>query len=734
MSDAALRTQQVETKEVEIMKALLRWSRVTSLAALAALAACATAAEKPASVAKPQTETPPPAQAKLPPSPVLKFDSSLVPRQAFFGNPDRASLEISPDGKQLAFLAPVDDVLNVWVAPAGDIAKARAVTEDRKRGIHYYSWAHDGKHLLYIQDKDGDENWHVYATDVKKGETRDLTPIEGVTARVVKVSHKKKNEIVVALNDRDKRMHDLWLIDLKTGERKLLETNDQGYLGYDVDDKHKAVLAYRMLPTGALEILKKVNKAWGPFLQIAPEDMLQTNGVGLDRKGKKLYLLDSTGRNTAALFEVDIKTGTRKLLAEDAQADLDRVMIHPTRKTVEAVAATYERRSWQFLDKKIGKHFAELAKLGDGDIEVTSRSTKDRFWTVARLVDDGPVRYYLYDTRKRSAQFVFASRKSLESLELAKMHPRVIAARDGLKLVSYLSLPPASDVDGDGVPAEPLPMVLLVHGGPWARDSWRYHPLHQWLASRGYAVLSVNFRGSMGFGKAFTNAADGQWSGTMHNDLLDAVAWAVEAKVAQPDKVAIMGGSYGGYATLVGLTFTPEAFTCGVDIVGPSNLVTLLENFPPYWMPMLPMLTTRVGDPTSPAGKAKLEAASPLFKAKEIVRPLLIGQGANDPRVTQQESDQLVKAMQERGIPVTYLLYPDEGHGFRRPPNKMSFFAVSELFLAQCLGGSAQPLGDDLKGSTLQVPAGIDQVHGLDAALQASSAPADSAPESQPAP
>ncbi|MCC6522137.1 MAG: S9 family peptidase, partial [Polyangiaceae bacterium] len=353
----------------------------------------------------------------------------------------------------------------------------------------------------------------------------------------------------------------------------------------------------------------------------------------------------------------------------------------------------------------------------DGDFDVTSRSDDDARWVVAYVVSDGPVRYYLYDRKAKKADFLFTSQKALEGLPLAKMHPRVIGARDGLSLVSYLTLPAGTDPDGDGVPTAALPLVLYVHGGPWARDFWGYNPAHQWLANRGYATLSVNYRGSTGFGKKFVNASTFEWAGKMHDDLVDAVKWAVDQKIARPAEVAIMGGSYGGYATLVGLTFTPDLFACGVDIVGPSNLITLLNSIPPYWTPQIELFTSRVGDHRTEAGRKLLTERSPLSHVDRIKKPLLIGQGANDPRVKQAESDQIVKAMKDKEIPVTYVLYPDEGHGFNRPPNRTSFFAVSEIFLAQCLGGPYEPVGSDFKGSTISVPAGAEQIHGLPAAL-----------------
>ncbi len=356
--------------------------------------------------------------------------------------------------------------------------------------------------------------------------------------------------------------------------------------------------------------------------------------------------------------------------------------------------------------------------MADGDITVSSRTLDDKTWVVAFLMDNGPTRFYLYDRGAGKARFLFTDRKELEGQPLQKMHPQLVKTRDGLELVCYLTLPPGSDADGTGRPKHAVPMVLDVHGGPWGRDRWGFDPMHQLLANRGYAVLSVNFRGSTGFGKKFLNAGNREWAAKMHDDLIDAVDWAIKEKIAQPDKVAIMGGSYGGYATLVGLTFTPEKFACGVDIVGPSNLVTLLNTIPAYWAPAMQLFKDRVGDHTTAEGKRFLEERSPLTHVGKIRRPLLIGQGANDQRVKQAESDQIVKAMQEHKIPVTYVLFPDEGHGFARPPNRLAFNAVTEAFLAQHLGGRYEPIGTAFEDSTITVPAGADDVPGLPAALK----------------
>jgi dipeptidyl aminopeptidase/acylaminoacyl peptidase len=430
-----------------------------------------------------------------------------------------------------------------------------------------------------------------------------------------------------------------------------------------------------------------------------------------------LYMTGGSNRDTGALYAVDPESGQRQLLAEDARCDAGDVMIHPREKMIQAVAFNYQRKSWRILDERIEKELAFLKTVTHGDVEVVSRTLDDQTWLVAYLMDDGPVRYYRFDRQQMAADFLFTDRQALEGQPLVNMHSAVIRSRDGLEMVSYYSLPPGSDSDGDGRPDEPLPAVLFVHGGPWARDMWGYHPYHQWLANRGYAVLSVNFRGSTGFGKAFVNAGDLEWGAAMHDDLLDGVTWAVEEGIADPERVAIAGGSYGGYATLVGLTFSPETFACGVDIVGPSNLITLVESIPPYWQPMIELFTNRMGDHRTDEGRALLQERSPLTYVDRIRRPLLIGQGANDPRVKQAESDQIVQAMQEKGIPVTYVLYPDEGHGFARPENNMSFSAVAEAFLAPILGGRREPIGDDFEGSSITVPIGVEEVPGLADAL-----------------
>ncbi|MFO8034707.1 MAG: S9 family peptidase [Candidatus Bipolaricaulota bacterium] len=644
-------------------------------------------------------------------------EKQLIPRAALFGNPDRAMIKLSPGGRWLSYLAPLDGVLNVWVAPANEPEQAWPVTADRGRGIRHYAWAHTDNHVLYLQDADGDENWRVYSVDAETKEVRDLTPLSGVQARLVKSSPQFPREVLIALNDRDARLHDLYRVDIMTGRKDLVQENE-GFMGFLADDEYQIRFALRFSPNGGTELLAREGDGWEPFVRVSAKDSLGTQPIGLDASGQFLYMTDSRDGDTAAVVATDLRSEEKRVLASDPQADPSDFLLHPVEKYLQAVAFTYERRRWEVVDPEVADDLRQLSEAAPGEVSVLSRTLDDTQWVVAYDADREPIQYYIYDRESGAVAYLFSGRESLAGRPLARMHPVVIRARDELPLVSYLSLPREADTKGSSLPSEPLPMVLAVHGGPWGRDMWGFNPLHQWLADRGYAVVSVNFRGSTGFGKGFVNAGDGEWAGKMHDDLVDAVQWAVNQGIADPERVAIMGGSYGGYATLVGLSFTPELFACGVDIVGPSNLITLLNNVPPYWAPMFPLLTRRVADPNTEQGKRLLQERSPLSKVEEIRRPLLIGQGANDPRVKKSESDQIVEAMREKRIPVTYLLYPDEGHGFVRPENRLSFYALTEAFLATFLGGRSEPMGDDLQGASLQVVTGAEYVPGLQEGLK----------------
>jgi len=621
----------------------------------------------------------------------------LIPRSLLFGNPVRSNPTISPCGTWLAYLAPLNDVMNVWVEPiaGGD---ARAVTRSEVRPIFMYTWATNSEQILYMQDEGGDENFHLFAADPGSGESRNLTPFPGARASSPRSHRDRPDEILIEINDRDPRMADLFRLNTRTGERTKIFENTTGYVGMVTDDAWQVRATITMREDGGMDVrLRDDEEAeWFDFLTIAMEDTLTTQPFGFTRDGSSLFMMDSTDRNTAAVMKVPATPdgmSNRALIHASDRADVSDAMFNPTTGAIEAVATEYLRTEWTLLDPAIEKDFNGLRALDGGDFRVSSRSRDDRSWIVSFMQDDGPVRYYHWNRDTQTGRYLFNNRPELESYTLLPMRPVEIPSRDGLTLPSYITLPHRTR-------SEAVPMVLLVHGGPWARDAWGFNPYHQWLANRGYAVLSVNFRGSTGFGKDFINAGNLEWYGKMQDDLVDAVKWAIDQGYTTTDRVAIMGGSYGGYAVLAGLTRDPDLFACGVNIVGVSHVGTLLQTIPPYWEPLLRFFETRVG---SLSDTEFLDSISPLTHVDRIRKPLLIGQGANDPRVKISESDQIVEAMNRHDIPVTYVVFPDEGHGFARPVNNMAFNAVTEIFLAEHLGGRYEPIGEDIARSTAQI-------------------------------
>ena len=620
----------------------------------------------------------------------------LIPREVLFGNPERSSVSISPDGSMLAFRAPVDGVMNAWVQPI-DGGEARALTNFTDRPISGLSWSWNGEQLLFSKDAGGDENFHVYVVDVAGGDPRDLTPIDGVRAGISDASRERPDEIVVAMNDLNPQFMSTYRINTRTGERTLIQEND-GYLGFILDDDWNVRGRSKMNDDGAIvtELRDIGSEEWYPFMTIPSEEMLTTSIRGFNKKGDRLYGASSMGRDKAALVWWEPRKGGDEeptVVFESDKADVAGGIGNPDTYEPEAVVVNYLRPEWHILSEDIAGDIAALKQLDQGDFGITSRTRDNRTWIVAYNRDNGPPRYWVWDRDTQKGRFLFTTWPALEGMPLAEMKAVEIPTRDGLVMPSYLTVPQGSD-------GKNLPLVLFVHGGPWARDGWGYNPYHQWLANRGYAVLSPNFRGSTGFGKNFVNAGNREWYGKMQDDLNDAVDWAVAQDIADPKRVAIMGASYGGYATLAGLTRDPDKFAAGVDIVGPSHVGTLINSVPPYWKPMMKMFDERVGSFDEPAF---LDAISPLTHVEYISRPLLIGQGANDPRVKIAESDQIVEAMNKRDLPVTYVVFPDEGHGFNKPTNNMAFNAVTEQFLAEHLGGRAEPVGDDLALSTAQV-------------------------------
>ncbi|MFU7527713.1 S9 family peptidase [Qipengyuania sp. ASV99] len=638
----------------------------------------------------------------------------LIPRGSLFGNPSRSQGKISPDGEWLSWLAPYEGVMNIWVGARANPDDAKPVTKADDRPIREHFWTPDSTAVGYIQDKGGDENFLLYRVDIASGEETCLTPFEDTRVMIVGSSQIDKQHILIGLNNRDPQWHDVHRLNLSTGALDLVYENN-AYAHFMADDTLTLRMAMAQNEAGGTDYFRVTGNVVEeePFETTAMEDSMTTSPSGYTVDGSVLYWLDGRGRDTAALYAQDTASGERTLIAEDDRADIGGTIRHKQTGVVQAYSVTYLKTEWTAIDPEVGASFAWLGQQFHGEFGVMSRTDDDRIWIVWNDPVSAPIRTYIHDRDAGTLEPFYVTRPELEGALLQPMHPVEITSRDGLTLPSYLTLAAGSDAEHSGRPAAPTPMVLLVHGGPWARDGYGYNPIHQMLANRGYSVLSVNFRGSTGFGKGFINASNKQWGLAMHDDLIDAVEWAVQQGIAPRDKVAIMGGSYGGYATLAGLAFTPDVFACGVDIVGPSNLETLLSTIPPYWAPMVKIFHERMGNPGTEEGLALLKAASPLYKAKDITKPLLIAQGANDPRVKQSESDQIVGAMKEAGIPVTYVLYPDEGHGFAKPANSVSFFAITENFLAQNLGGRAEPLGDVLKPSTAEVVEGADHVQGM---------------------
>ena len=637
--------------------------------------------------------------------------AELIPRRVLFGNPERISPHLSPDGNRLAWIAPHEGVLNVWVAPIGtngvDWSAARVVTDDTDRGIRMFAWAHDAQHLLYLQDTGGDENWRLHDVNLETMQRRDLTPYDNVQTQLLAGDKKFPTEILIGLNRDNPQLHDVFRLNLTTGEL-VKEVENPGFVDWVADSELVVRAGIAPQPDGGMVVMVRAAAAedWRPLLTISAEDALTSGPVGFSEDGESLLAVSSVGADTGRLVRLDLATGAERVLAGDPEADVAGIRLHPDTREPQVVTFLKDRMEYRVLDPALEPDLAAIRALHPGDPSFSDHDDADETWLVAFNTDAGPVSYYSYDRRTRTGEFLFDSRPELARYELAPMEPFSFAARDGLTIHGYATFPPGAD-------RRNLPMVLNVHGGPWARDAWGFDPEAQWLANRGYLCVQVNFRGSTGYGKAFVNAGDREWGGRMQDDLSDAVAYVTGQASggepgggqpgggqpgagqpgagqnwADPGRVAIYGGSYGGYAALAGAAFTPELFRCAVDIVGPSNLKTLIETIPPYWAPMIAQFHNRVGDPDKDADF--LWSRSPLSRAADIAIPLLIAQGANDPRVKQAESEQIVAALENAGIDHEYLLFPDEGHGFAKPENRLRFYAAAERFLAHHLGGRAE--------------------------------------------
>jgi dipeptidyl aminopeptidase/acylaminoacyl peptidase len=605
-------------------------------------------------------------------------DAKLIPLEVLLGNPERAGAQISPDGKRLSYMAPLEGVMNVFVGDAGT-GNERPVTHDTNRGIQGYLWAHDNRHIMYVRDKDGSENFRLYDVDLETGVERDLTPLDGVQCRLV--AHRKDfpNDVLIGLNKDNPALHDIYHLDLSTGELEKIVENP-GFLGWVVDAELKVRGAIAPTPDGGTVILVRDDDAsdWRTLLKVAPEDAESTGPLGFTKDGRGMYLQTSVDSNTGRLVRMDIATGAVEVIAEDPVYDVTGAILNPETREVEAVVVYRDRLEYEVLDDAVRGDIEGLQQLHDGELLISDRNDDDTTWLAAFDTDSGPMKYYTWDRAAKSATFLFDHRPELNNYPLVPMEHFTFNSRDGLTIHGYLSFPASGE-------RTDLPAVLVVHGGPWARDGWGLDTEAQWLANRGYLCVNVNFRGSSGYGKNFLNAGDREWGAKMHDDLLDAVEHLVAQGIVDRRRIAIYGGSYGGYAALVGAAFTPDVFKCAISMVGPSNLNTLLASFPEYWKPMIAMWHKRVGEDSD-----FLWSRSPLSKVDDIRIPILIAQGENDPRVKRTESEQIVAAMKERGIDYEYAMYENEGHGLAKPENRLDFYHRADRFLAKHLGGRSE--------------------------------------------
>jgi dipeptidyl aminopeptidase/acylaminoacyl peptidase len=605
----------------------------------------------------------------------------LIPLRDLFDNPERAAARLSPDGTRLSWLAPRDGVLNVWVRDRAG-GEAVPVTDDRERGIHSYLWSRDSRRILYSQDVGGDENHHLLTVDAD-GATpaRDLTPFPGVRAGLIAAPRSTPRQVLVSMNLRDRSLFDAYRLTLATGRLELVGRNPGNIIGWTADREGRLRAAMAQTPAGDYEILVRDDEA--DELRVVAEYANEDGGhpFAFTPDGSRLWVGSARGSDLMRLVELDPADGSEREIDRDDEVDLSGPVVSD--RTGELLGAFYlrDRVVLHAFDERLARDWERVRALHPGDPRISGQDAEETAFIVVFDDDRDPGATYLYDRETGEAEFLYRSRPWLDPATLAPMRPVVITSRDGLPLHSYLTLP--LDVKPRGLPA-----VLVVHGGPWARDAWGYDPQAQLLANRGYAVLQVNYRGSTGFGKSFTHAAEREFAGRMHDDLIDGVEWLVAEGIADRDRVGIYGGSYGGYAALVGATFTPDVFAAVVSVVGPSSLVTLVRSFPPYWRPLLASTWFRyVGDPDDPEQLADLEARSPLNRVDDIVAPLLVIQGANDPRVTKAESDQIVAALRARGVEVEYMVKDDEGHGFVKPENRMDAYGAVERFFARHLGG-----------------------------------------------
>jgi len=629
--------------------------------------------------------------------------SSFIPRSVLFGNPEKSGVKISPNGQFLSYIAPHNGVLNIFIASSETLDAAQPCTFDSARGIRHYAWTYHPDYLIYSQDCDGDENMQLFSLNIRTHTIQPLSP-SGSLSEVMCFSETHPNSILFANNTRLSEYFDIYRFDIVTGEHSVFFENQKQFTHFLFDENLDIKFASTMQSDGSILWWQYDGTSFHEYAQIPFEDCETTTLLGLTQDAKTLYLIDSRHTDKAALWSIDLATNDRQLLGSSEKVDIVSSLHHPHSGVAQAYIVNYLKPQTIFLDPLFKEQWSLVQNMCHEDMRICSRSTDDRIWIVAFTVPHKDLKYYLYDTVLQRGHFLFSARPNLQKYPLNLMEPQILSASDGLELVSYLTLPHQKTLATKDA-LQTYPLILLVHGGPVARDHWQYHAEHQWLSNRGFAVLSINYRSSSGFGKSFIRAGDGQWSKKMHTDLLDGVQWAIDRGITTSDQIAIYGGSYGGYATLVGLSMTPDVFKCGIDIVGPSNLETLLKSIPPYWAPYKATLRRRLGLNAIESAQDSLilAEASPLTFANRIERPILIAQGANDPRVKQAESDQIIGAMKENGIPYTYLLFPTEGHGFARPENNKAFYALAEQFLAQQFDCPCEPIHEEIEKAQIAI-------------------------------
>lgn len=633
----------------------------------------------------------------------------LIARRLFFSAPDHARATVSPDGTKVAYLAPVDGVLNVWTAPLADPKAGKALTRIADRDVmSALWWTGDSRHLVFCRDQGGEENWQTHCVDLESGDVRPLSPAPEVKSFVQEVSNRFPNELLIGHNQRDKRYFDLYRVNTATGKSTLAFRNDE-FVELYTDQQFRVLYGRRYRSGGTWDIVRATGDRAGSVVRsIGVNDRYTTALIGISDDEKQLYWLDSLGRESAAVTAQALPDGKPRVLVENRSADFEIPILDPVRRTPIAASLVYTRRRWYTIDPLVAPDLDRLQASIDGDLVDFNLSNDRGNWIVYAEAAAKPGRYFHYRRADRKTVPLFSVRAGLDDAALVKMEPVVIPTRGDLRLVGYLSR-------GVSLAAgQPGPMVLLVHDGPWTRDTPDFNGMHQWLANRGYHVLSVNFRGSSGLGKKTALDGDGEWANRMQNDLLDAIEWANNERISDELRIAICGAGYGGFAALIGACVTPDRFACAIDLAGIANLVAFMQAIPAYWMPWLPELKVRLGaDGSSEDGRKFLASRSPLTYVDRIKCPLLIAHGVNDVRVPVAQSDEFVAAMQKRKLPVTYVTYNDEGHVFRRAPNRLSRAAVAEAFLAQNLGGRAEPVGDALAGSSIEFRAGRELIKGL---------------------